>query len=161
MLSTVLIFLFCGILLVLFNARKGKHKKGLEVGIKQLWQFLPVIVLAIILAGLVETLLPEEFVQNWLTREAGFRGVFLGVLGGMLLAMGPYASFPIIATIYAAGAGMGTVVALISGYSLLGLNLIPFETGALGIRFTLVKIILGFPLCLLAGLIAHFLDLFL
>ncbi len=158
MLLPVIIFGALGIVLFLVNFRRKKHVWGLEAGGKQLLGVLPILAIAFILAGMLEVLLPEEFVRTWLAREAGFRGIFLGTLGGMLMAMGPYASFPIIASIYGAGAGLGTVIALITGWSLLGLSRVPFEAGTLGIKFSLIRMGLGFPFCLAAGLVAHWLE---
>ncbi len=158
MLLPVILFAVLGIFLVLMNFQKKKHISGFEAGIKQFVGVLPVLAIAFILAGMIEVLLPEEFVKTWLAREAGFRGIFLGTMGGMALAMGPYASFPIIASIHGAGAGLGTVVALITGWSLLGLSRLPFEIGTLGFKFSLVRMGISFPFCLVAGLIAHILD---
>jgi len=159
LLLPVILFGVLGIILVFMNLRKGRHISGFQAGLKQFMGVLPILAIAFILAGMLEVLLPEEFVRNWLAREAGFRGIFLGTIGGMVLAMGPYASFPIIASIHGAGAGLGTVVALITGWSLLGLSRLPFEIGTLGFKFSLVRMGIGFPFCLAAGLIAHGLDL--
>ncbi len=159
MLLPVILFGVLGIILFFINLKKGKHIWGIKAGAQQLMGILPVLAVAFILAGMIEVLIPEEFVKTWLAREAGFRGVFLGTFGGMFLAMGPYASFPIIASIYGAGAGMGTVIALITGWTLLGLSRLPFEIGTLGIKFSLVRLGIGFPFCLLAGLIGHWVEI--
>lgn len=158
MLLPTLIFILLGVLLLAFNARRGKHMEGLKSGIRQLLLVLPVILVAFILAGMIEAVIPEEFVRQWLAREAGMRGVALGTLGGMLLAMGPYASFPIIASIYGAGAGLGTTISLITAWTLLGMSRLPYEMGFLGPRFTAIRMSLGLPFCLAAGALAHTLE---
>ena len=71
-----------------------------------------------ILAGIIEVLIPVEFVQTGCLLKPD-QGNF-GTLGGILLAMGPYAAFPIIASILVSGAGLGTVVALITGWCIRG-----------------------------------------
>ena len=161
MITTTLIFMFLAGLLFVANKRNERHWDGLKSGLRQLVISLPVILLALLLAGMIEVLIPEEFVKRFLAQEAGFTGIMLGTLGGMLMAFGPYASYPIIASIYGWGAGLGTTVALIAGWTLLGLSRVPFETGFLGFRFSLLRMGLHLPLCILAGLIAHFIDLFL
>ncbi len=91
-----------------------------------MWQLaiaLPVILPVLVLAGLLEVMIPEEFIKSWLAQEAGFTGIILGVFGGMIMAFGPYASYPIIATIYNSGAGLGTTVSLIAGWTFLGLSI--------------------------------------
>jgi len=161
MLLPIILFAVLGTILFIINFRAGKHGEGLQAGVGQLKGVIPVLVVAFILAGMLEILLPEEFVRTWLAREAGVRGIFLGTFGGMILAMGPYASFPIIASIHAAGAGLGTVIALITGWTLLGLSRVPFEAGTLGFKFTLIRMALGIPFCVGAGLIAHGVELLL
>ncbi len=159
MTSSILIFLGLGLLFVILNARSGRHGRGLNDSRTMLWGVLPVIVVAFVLAGMVEALIPEQFVRQWLAREAGMRGVLFGTVGGSLLAMGPYASFPIIASIWSAGAGWGTVISLITAWALFGLNKMPFEIGFFGLRFTLIRVGLCLPLCMGAGALAHLLDL--
>lgn len=158
MLLPTVIFLLLGLLLLAANARRGNHMKGLKKGMRQLLFVLPVILVAFVLAGMIEAVIPEEFVRQWLAREAGMRGVALGSIGGMLLAMGPYASFPIIASINAAGAGLGTTISLVTAWTLLGMSRFPYELGFLGPRFTAIRMSLSFPFCLAAGALAHAIE---
>ncbi len=159
MIFTTVIFLFLALVLYFINMKKGMHMNGLRAGLRGLITVLPAILLALLLAGMLEVLIPEEFVKRWLAGEAGLTGVLLGTLGGMLMAVGPYASYPIIATIYASGAGLGTTIALITGWTFLGLSRVPFESGFLGLRFSLFRIALHIPVCIAAGLIAHWIEL--
>ncbi|MGI6084752.1 MAG: hypothetical protein ACOYIF_04835, partial [Acetivibrionales bacterium] len=96
---------------------------------------------------------------NWLSKEAGMKGIFLGAFGGMLLATGPYAAFPIIAAVMVSGAGLGTVVALITGWCLLGLSKAPFETAFYGAKFFTYKLVISIPFCLAAGILAHIAEM--
>jgi uncharacterized membrane protein YraQ (UPF0718 family) len=153
-LSTVALALF-----VLNKNENGKQIEGLKIGAKQFLQTLPLILGAFALAGMIEVLIPKEFAQEWLSAEAGLRGIILGTVGGMLLAMGPYAAFPIIASILASGAGLGTVVALTTSWCLLGLSKAPFEASFFGLKFYIYKTVFSIPFCLAAGLIAHAIDL--
>ncbi len=159
MTTSLLIFAILALILFTANIRNGKHWNGIRAGLWQLAIALPVILLALVLAGLLEVMIPEEFIKSWLAQEAGFTGIILGVFGGMIMAFGPYASYPIIATIYNSGAGLGTTVSLIAGWTFLGLSKVPFESGFLGLRFSLLRLALAFPLCLFAGAIAHLIEL--
>ena len=159
MIISIIIFSILAVALFIINYKSGKHLDGLKAGLRQLITALPVILLAMLLAGILEILIPEEFIKRWLAQEAGFTGIFIGTLGGMLMAFGPYASYPIIAIIFHAGAGLGTTIALMAGWSFLNLTKLPFESGFLGYKFSLLRMGLGLPLCILAGLIAHLIDL--
>lgn len=159
MLLSIIIFSLAALGLTLVNARNGRHLEGFRAGLRQLALTLPVIAPAFILAGMLEAIIPDTLIRDWLAAEAGFKGIFMGTFMGMFLAMGPYASFPVIASIYNAGAGLGTTISLITGWSLLGLSRFPFESGFLGLRFTLARMALGLPLCFAAGLAAYMLEL--
>ena len=159
MTQTTIILSIAAVLLLAVNAKKtGKHKEALKSGFKQFINSAPLILGAFIIAGIIEVLIPSEFVQNWLSKEAGLKGIVLGTFGGMLLAMGPYASFPIVSSILVSGAGLGTIVSLITGWCLLGLSKMPYETAFLGFKFFAYKTLLSIPLSLLAGLIAFFIE---
>lgn len=108
---------------------------------------------------MIEVLIPAEFVQQWLSKEAGPKGIILGTFGGMILAMGPYAAFPIIASIMASGAGLGTVVSLITGWALLGLSKAPFEAAFFGAKFFTYKMVFSIPFCIIAGFLAHLIEM--
>ncbi len=158
MILTTALFITLALILFVLNIKSGKHWAGLRVGLQRLLVVLPAIVIALALAGLLEVMLPEEFIKRWLAEEAGVTGVLLGTMGGMLMAVGPYASYPIIATIYSSGAGLGTTIALLSGWTFLSLSRVPFESGFLGVRFSLYRIALHIPVCIIAGLIAHAIE---
>ncbi|WP_372999566.1 hypothetical protein [Lutispora sp.] len=160
MTQTTIILSIAAIILIVINSKKtGKQYEGLKLGLTQFLQTAPIILGAFILAGIIEVLIPREFVQNWLSREAGLKGIVLGTFGGMLLAMGPYAFYPIVASIMASGAGLGTIISIITGWVLLGLSKFPYETGFFGVKFTVKKLIFSIPFCFLAGLIAYILEL--
>jgi len=159
MIATTVIFFIIAGLLFLLNIKHGRHKEGVKSGLRQMLVALPVILLALLLSGLLEVLIPEEFIKRWLAQEAGITGVFLGTFGGMMMAFGPYASYPIIATIYGSGAGLGTTISMLSGWTMLGLSRIPFESGFLGVKFSLLRMVLHAVFCVAAGTVAHLFDL--
>ena len=159
MLGPIIIFVLLAAVMMMVNRRQNKHVEGAKSGFKQLINVLPLILIAFVLAGMIEAIIPEEFVRQWLAREAGLNGVVLGTVGGMLLAMGPYAAYPIIASIYSAGAGLGTTIALVTGWTILSLSRTPYEIGFLGVKFAVIRMGLGLPFCLLTGATAHCIDI--
>ena len=76
---------------------------GLKDGGRVLLKQVPILIIAFILAGYLEVLLPPELVRNWLGTEAGFKGVIIGSLVGGLIPSGPYVAYPII--LHAQGRG--------------------------------------------------------
>ncbi|MFY9174812.1 MAG: hypothetical protein WAO24_05635 [Peptococcia bacterium] len=160
MAQTTIVLSVIAIILFIINSKKtGKQIEGIKLGLIQFAKTALVIIGAFILAGFIEVLIPREFVQEWLSKEAGLKGIVLGTIGGSLFAAGPYALFPIVASVMVSGAGLGTIVSLITGWTLLSLNRMPYETAFIGPRFFIKKYIYSIPFCLLAGLIAFLLEI--
>lgn len=157
--STIILFVAFTLLYLINLKNNGQQNEAVIAGLKLLIKNLPLILGAFLLAGLIEILMPQDFVHNWLSTEAGVKGIFLGTIGGMLLAMGPYAVFPIVGSILASGAGLGTIIATLSGWSMLTLQIMPFETAFLGTKFYLKKLLVSIPLSIISGFIAYAIDL--
>jgi uncharacterized membrane protein YraQ (UPF0718 family) len=88
MLQTTVALSIVAVILIMVNAKlSGRHMEGLKAGLKQALLSIPLIIVAFILAGMLEVLIPREFVQSWLSREAGLKGIVLGTFGGMLLML--------------------------------------------------------------------------
>jgi uncharacterized membrane protein YraQ (UPF0718 family) len=70
---------------------------------------------------------------------------------------GPFVSLPLAAGLYRSGAGIGTMVAFLTGWSLWAFSRLPMEVGILGWKLTLIRIGSTFFFPPIAGLLAHFL----
>lgn len=81
----------------------------------------------------------------------------LGIVAGDLTSGGPYANLPIAAGLVRSGAGIGTMVAFLTSWSLWAVGRIPMEVGILGWRLTLIRIASTFLFPPTAGLIAEYL----
>jgi uncharacterized membrane protein YraQ (UPF0718 family) len=131
---------------------------GLKIGGKMFVGTLPMLILAFIIAGLIQVLIPKEFINNWLSTKAGFKGIIIGALAGAITpSAGPFVIYPVAVSLYKAGAGMGTVVAYILGHFFWGVSGIPFSLSLLGPRIFLAKYISCLIVPLLAGIIAQIL----
>jgi uncharacterized membrane protein YraQ (UPF0718 family) len=79
----------------------------------------------------------------------------LGTVAGGLAPGGPYVSLPIVAGFLKSGAGMGTMVAFLTGWSLWAVGRLPMEVGILGWKFTVVRFASTFFFPPIAGWIAQ------
>jgi len=134
---------------------QGVHAEGLRSGFHSFLSILPLLVAVFTIAGLVEVLVPKEKVAALLGDQAGFRGILLGCAAGAITPGGPYVSFPLVATIYHSGAGIGTVVAFVTAWSLWAIARLPMEIGIVGPRVTLIRVLSTLIFPPLAGLIAR------
>ena len=134
---------------------QGQHVAGLKAGFQILVQILPLLILAFIVAGMVQVLIPREVVGQWVGAESGWRGILIGTFAGSLTPGGPFVSMPMVAGFFRAGAGIGTMVAYITAWSLLSVARLPIEVGVLGWRFALIRIACTWFMAPLAGFIAN------
>ena len=109
-----------------------------------------------ILAGLVQVILPPELVAKWVGEESGVGGVIIGGAVGALTPGGPMTSFPIVVAFYMSGADRGALVAYLTGWSLLGFQrMLVWELPLLGSEITLYRVAAVLVLPVVAGLIAR------
>jgi len=127
---------------------------GLARGVTMLGRFGLLIVVSFLAAGLVETLVPREWIRGQLGAEAGLRGIALAAGAGVLTPSGPFVAIPIAVSLLRAGAGTPALVTYVSAWGLLALHrLIAWEIPMLGIRFALSR----WLLCCLFPIVAGFL----
>lgn len=121
---------------------------------------LVLLVLGFVLAGLVQVLIPRDLVTRWLGEEAGVRGVLLGCLVGGLVPGAPYATFPLVASLYHAGASIGAVVGFVAAWSLWSVSRLPVEMALIDPRPALIRYAITFVVPPLAGILADVVDRF-
>lgn len=141
-----------------FQRGNGEHIAGLRSGWVMTYQVLPLLVFAFIVAGMVQTLLPHELLSKWVGTESGIRGLLIGTLAGGLTPGGPYVSLPVVAGLIRAGAGVGTMVAFLTAWSLWAVARIPMEIGILGWKFTLIRLASTVFFPPIAGFIAQLIS---
>jgi uncharacterized membrane protein YraQ (UPF0718 family) len=142
-------------LLIGYYKGQGQHIIGMKSALRMTVQILPLLIFAFIVAGMVQILVPQELLSKWVGEESGTRGIFIGTVAGALAPGGPYVSLPVAAGLLQAGAGVGTMVAFLTGWSLWAVSRLPMEVGIMGWRFTLIRIASTFFFPPIAGLIAQ------
>lgn len=157
MIIALIILVILAALTTVYAYRKGdgSHVKGFTIAKNTFINVVPLLLIAFIMAGFMQVVIPPELIESWLGEKAGLKGVLIGSIGGALIPGGPYISFPIIASIFKAGAGLGTAVAFVSGWAMWGLITVAFELALVGYRFTILRLALVLIFPPLAGLMAH------
>ncbi len=139
-----------------YSRGNGEHITGLESAFNMFIQILPLLIFAFVIAGMVPTLLPKEMLSKWIGSESGFRGILVGSLAGGLAPGGPYVSLPIVAGLLKSGAGVGTMVAFLTGWSIWAVGRLPMEIAILGWKFTLIRVVSTIMFPPIAGIIANY-----
>jgi uncharacterized membrane protein YraQ (UPF0718 family) len=155
LIPTIVLAILAFVLLWVGYARgDGAHLVGARLGMGMIVEVLPLLVFAFLVAGMVQALVPREWIYRWVGGGSGLRGILLGTVAGGLAPGGPYVSLPIAAGLFRAGAGTGTMVAFLTGWSLWAVGRLPMEVGILGWRLTLIRIASTFFFPPIAGYIA-------
>jgi len=144
-----------GLLALGWSRGQGEALTGLRGAGTMLWQIIPLLVFAFIVAGMIQVLIPQPLIARWVGEASGWRGILIGSVAGGLAPGGPYVSLPIAAGLVRSGASVGTMVAFLTGWSLWAVGRLPMEVGILGWQLTLIRLasVLIFPP--LAGFIAQ------
>ena len=143
------------IILLTIGYYKGQHISGMKSAMNMMFQILPLLIFAFIVAGMIQTLIPNELLSKWIGTESGIRGILIGTVAGGFAPGGPYVSLPLAAGLLRSGASIGTMVAFLTGWSLWAFGRLPMEVGILGWKFTLIRIACTFFFPPIAGFIAQ------
>jgi uncharacterized membrane protein YraQ (UPF0718 family) len=153
--TIVMVIIAVALLVVAYFMGNNLHISGLKKSGEMLIQVFPLLIAAFVIAGMVQVLIPKEFIVKWLGPESGLKGIALGALAGGLTPGGPVINFPIVASIYKSGAGIGTVVAYVTAWSLVSVVRFPLEVSLISPKFAFIRLACTFFFPPLAGLIAH------
>jgi hypothetical protein len=154
--TTLILAVVAAILLVIaFWQGRDLPLLGLKAGGRTLWRNLPLLLLGFAIAGLAQVLIPRDLITRWLGTQAGVKGVLIGCVLGGLVPGAPYATFPLVAALYQAGASLGAVVGFVSAWSLWSVSRLPVEIALIDSKPALVRYALTFVVPPIAGLLAE------
>lgn len=125
---------------------------GLRAAVALFIEVTPRMIAAFVLAGLLQAIVPQEMIAHWMGKESGSRGIVIGTVLGTFTPGGPMIHFPIIASLYNLGIGIGPLVAYLTAWSLLGFQrIIMWELPFLGAKVVFVRVIASVAFPVLAG----------
>ncbi len=140
--------------------RKGRDRfvDGLKSAAQLGSMIIRLVPLAILSAGFLAQIVPNEWVAGAIGEDSGFQGILIASVAGGLVPSGPFVSFPIALTLYNTGAGLVPLIAFITGWSVFAVHrLFIYEFPLLGAKFTLVRMAASLALppltAVLAGLL--------
>lgn len=152
---TIIMGLLASVLVIFGQTQGGVSTRGLSIALRMTMEILPLLLFAFIVAGMIQVLLPKDLVARWVGTESGVRGLLIGTAAGALAPGGPYVSLPIAEGLMKAGAGVGTMVAFLTGWSLWAVNRLPMDIGILGWKLALIRFACTFFFPPVAGFLAH------
>ena len=127
-------------------------ESGIGAGLALLIEIAPRMVAAFTLAGLVQAIVPQDTIVRWMGQGSGYRGLMIGMTLGSVTPGGPMTHFPVIASLYKVGVGVGPLVAYLSAWLLFGLQrIIMWELPFLGAKLVAIRVAVSFVFPFLAG----------
>jgi uncharacterized membrane protein YraQ (UPF0718 family) len=121
---------------------------GARNGLAMLWFVLPRLIPALILAGMLQVLIPQETVSSYFGRDSGLSAILLASVAGILTPGGPMVSVPLLVVLANSGMALGPLVAYMTSWSLFGMQrIIAWEAPLMGWRFVAIRVLpsLAFP----------------
>lgn len=156
--GTIAIWVLVIILIGFALARSdGTLKSGFDGSWKAMMDLMPLLIGIFLIIGFSDVLLPRELIVNWLGGESGFKGILIASGIGAITPGGPFVSYPLVATLYKSGAGIGPLVAFVTAWSLWAVTRLPLEFALVGPRLTIVRLVSTAVFPPLAGIIANLL----
>lgn len=129
----------------------GTFRAGLHTSGRQLLGFLPILVIAVLLAGFAETLLPRRIVQDLLQDSSGFKGLVIAWFAGIITPGGSIVGLPIIAGLYRVGVGTAVLMTYATSLATLSILRLPLEAGFYGWKLTALRVGVSLGLPFVAG----------
>ena len=134
-----------------------KYNPGISIFQDNFWSFLKEMILALpvmfILVGLFDVWVSKEKVQKHIGEASGFKGIMLIMLLAFLQAGPLYAAFPVAYILWKKGTSSRNIFIYLSSASIAKIPMLAFEIGFLGIKFSLLRIMISIPIFIILGII--------
>ena len=125
---------------------------GARNGLSLLWFIIPRLVPALILAGMLQVLIPQETVARYFGRQSGLTAICVASIAGLITPGGPMVSVPLLVVLANSGMALGPLVAYMTSWSLFGLQrIIAWEAPLMGWHFVGVRVASSVIFPVLAG----------
>ncbi len=132
--------------------------KGLNATVALILEITPRMIAAFTIAGLIQVIVPQDVIVRWMGQGSGMKGILIGMAFGSVTPGGPMTHFPVVASLYKVGVGIGPLVAYLTAWSLMGLQrLIMWELPFLGPQVVLIRVAVSFFFPFVAGWLSELL----
>ena len=134
----------------------GLPALGIRNGLAFLVFILPRLIPALIVAGLIQVLVPQEFVSRHFGRQGGLKAIVIASLFGMVTPGGPMVSMPFMVALANSGVALPPLVAYMTAWSLFGMQrIIAWEAPIMGWHFVFVRGVSSLAFPVMAGVLVN------
>lgn len=118
-------------------------------------QMLSVLPPIFIILGILDVWVPKELMIRLMGKDSGFIGGILAFITGSVAAGPLYAAFPVAQMLLAKEASLLNVFIFLGAWSTTKIPLFLFETSAMGIGFSLSRLLLNIPVILIIAYLTN------
>ena len=152
-LSTLVLVVAAIVLAVVAYLRDpGLPLIGARNGLSMVVFILPRLIPAMLIAGLLQVVVPQEVVSRYFGQQGGLRAIIVASLAGIITPGGPMVSVPFMVALAHSGAALPSLVAYMTSWSLFGMQrIISWEVPLMGWHFVGVRLLASLAFPILAG----------
>lgn len=132
-----------------FNPGIQIFKDNFRVFFEEMIFLLPAM---FILIGLFDVWIPKERIEKHVGESSGVKGILLVMLLAFIQAGPLYAAFPVAYILWAKGCSPTNVFIYLSAFTTAKIPMITFEICFLGLKFSLLRILITIPVFILIGM---------
>ncbi len=129
---------------------------GIEIAKDNFWDFFKEMILVLpvmfILIGLFDVWISKEKVEKHIGESSGIKGIVLVMLLAFLQAGPLYGAFPVAYLLKQKGSSSVNIFIYLSAFTMAKFPLLTFEIGFLGLKFSLLRLLLSIPVFIVIGI---------
>jgi len=148
-----IIILTAVLTLISFIADRKKTFKGIKKGIMMFIKILPTLLSVIILVSVVLYFVSNDFIVEYLGKDAGFGAYISAALIGSVSIIPGFISYPLAGILVKGGVGLSVIAVFITTLKMVGILTIPIEAKFFGLKTTLIRNGLSFLGAIIVGTI--------
>ena len=114
---------------------------------------IAVVPCSFVLISLFEVWVKRETVEKHMGEKSIIRGFFWAIILASTIVGGLYVSFPVAAALYKKGAKASVVFIFLFSSTICRIPMTVFEANFLGIKFTMIRFLISFPLVIISSVI--------
>ncbi len=141
--------------IVVLRKPGADYRRALQIFVTQGRRVAVRMPLALLAAGFVAVLIPQDVIGSLIGGASGFLGIATSSFLGSFLPGGPFVTFPFVIALMNYGAGEPQMVAFIAAWSVIAIHrVIAWEVPLMGVRFWFIRFASSAILPPLAGVLS-------
>jgi uncharacterized membrane protein YraQ (UPF0718 family) len=117
----------------------------------------PRLLLGFALAGMIQVMIPTEYIATMIGEGSGVKGILIATVAGAVTPGGPFVNFPIVAALHKSGAGVGPLAAYLVAWGIIPINrTLVYEIPFMGTHFAFARYLSCIIFPVVIGIITPF-----